>query len=163
MWKVLPPSCLRFSTKLDALAMANRRQRIAKRRFSGVSSSSSSSSSTSVTVDVRPVSLSVKKKSIRKPKKGHSSSSSSSSKSKVHPLRVPGSKPGDGCFICKSSSHVAKTCPQKISKDKNKVCFLPICFFLFLFSKVDMDTKVMFFLIPLPFIEDRWIMGKRRF
>ena len=111
------------------LAMANSRQRIAKRRFSGVPTTSSSSS----TVDVRPVSLRVKKKSILKSKKGHSSSSSSSSssKSKVHPLRVPGSKPGDGCFICKSSSHVAKTCPQKVSKDKNKVCFLSICFFLF--------------------------------
>ncbi|CAF2323460.1 unnamed protein product [Brassica napus] len=27
-----------------------------------------------------------------------------------HPLRVPGMKPGEGCYICKSKTHIAKVC-----------------------------------------------------
>ena len=111
-----------FWTK-SPLAMANKRQRIAKRRFAGASSSSSAATIS----DGRSAgaSLSVKKKSISKARNGNppqsTSKSSSSSKTNVHPLRKPGSKPGDGCFICKSADHVAKTCSQKVSKDKHKV------------------------------------------
>lgn len=43
---------------------------------------------------------------------------------KKHPLRVPGMKPGESCFICKEKDHVAKHCPQKAQWEKNKVCFL---------------------------------------
>lgn len=43
---------------------------------------------------------------------------------KKHPLRLPGMKPGDGCFICKSKQHVAKLCPEKASWEKNKICLL---------------------------------------
>ncbi|KAK7391374.1 hypothetical protein VNO78_19790 [Psophocarpus tetragonolobus] len=39
-----------------------------------------------------------------------------------HPLRVPGMKPGDSCFICKAKDHIAKLCPQKSEWDKNKIC-----------------------------------------
>ena len=38
-----------------------------------------------------------------------------------HPLRVPGMRPGERCFICKSTDHVAKACPEKALWDKNKV------------------------------------------
>ncbi|GMN44605.1 hypothetical protein TIFTF001_013795 [Ficus carica] len=41
-----------------------------------------------------------------------------------HPLRVPGMKPGDSCFICKSKDHIAKLCPQKAQWEKNKICLL---------------------------------------
>lgn len=47
-----------------------------------------------------------------------------------HPLRVPGMKPGDSCFICKAQDHIAKLCPKKAEWEKNKVCF---CF--------DLNTK----------------------
>lgn len=40
---------------------------------------------------------------------------------KKHPLRVPGMKPGEGCFICKDTNHIAKRCPQKSQWEKNKV------------------------------------------
>ncbi|XP_062075013.1 uncharacterized protein LOC133779023 [Humulus lupulus] len=47
-------------------------------------------------------------------KKGH----------RKHPLRVPGMKPGESCFICKAKDHIAKLCPQKAQWEKNKICLL---------------------------------------
>lgn len=41
-----------------------------------------------------------------------------------HPLRVPGSKPGEGCFICGASDHIAKACPTKERWDSKKICLL---------------------------------------
>ncbi|KAG9441191.1 hypothetical protein H6P81_017045 [Aristolochia fimbriata] len=41
-----------------------------------------------------------------------------------HPLRVPGMKPGESCFICKAQDHIAKVCPQKSLWEKNKICLL---------------------------------------
>lgn len=38
------------------------------------------------------------------------------------PLRVPGLKPGDSCFICKDLHHIAKNCPEKAKWEKNKIC-----------------------------------------
>ncbi|PKA55020.1 Cold shock protein 1 [Apostasia shenzhenica] len=45
-------------------------------------------------------------------------------KTKKHPLRVPGMRPGEGCFICKSKDHIAKLCPEKANWEKNKICLL---------------------------------------
>ncbi|RYQ94038.1 hypothetical protein Ahy_B09g100239 [Arachis hypogaea] len=44
-----------------------------------------------------------------------------------HPLRVPGMKPGDTCFICKAADHIAKSCPQKAEWEKNKGGCCKIC------------------------------------
>lgn len=41
-----------------------------------------------------------------------------------HPLRIPGMKPGESCFICKAKDHIAKHCPQKEQWEKNKTCLL---------------------------------------
>lgn len=41
-----------------------------------------------------------------------------------HPLRIPGMKPGEGCFICKGTDHIAKLCPTKTTKDRKKICLL---------------------------------------
>lgn len=56
---------------------------------------------------------------------------------KKHPLRLPGMRPGDGCFICKSKDHIAKLCPEKANWEKNKVGALSLipnlseyCFFI---------------------------------
>lgn len=38
-----------------------------------------------------------------------------------HPLRVPGMKPGESCFICRAKDHIAKLCPEKTEWEKNKV------------------------------------------
>lgn len=40
-----------------------------------------------------------------------------------HPLRVPGMRPGESCFICKAKDHIAKSCPEKAEWEKNKVFF----------------------------------------
>lgn len=50
------------------------------------------------------------------------------SKFKKHPLRVPGLKPGESCFICKDKHHIAKNCPKKDEWEKNKVLFSPFWF-----------------------------------
>lgn len=43
---------------------------------------------------------------------------------KKHPLRVPGMKPGESCFICKAKEHIAKNCPEKAQWERNKICLL---------------------------------------
>lgn len=87
--------------------MANKRQRLAKRR--------TQQGATTQTQEAPALSAS-KKQATLKP--------SAHKISKKHPLRVPGKKPGDGCFICKSTDHVAKACPQKLGKDRKMICLL---------------------------------------
>ncbi|XP_009340028.2 uncharacterized protein LOC103932201 isoform X3 [Pyrus x bretschneideri] len=64
-----------------------------------------------------------KKKSSFKRKKAPSDPAKpSKNPHRKHPLRVPGMKPGDSCFICKSTEHIAKLCPEKVQWDKHKIC-----------------------------------------
>ncbi|XP_013610299.1 PREDICTED: uncharacterized protein LOC106316978 [Brassica oleracea var. oleracea] len=58
-----------------------------------------------------------KKKSLFKKKKPGPMRKGSSTR---HPLRVPGMKPGEGCYICKSKTHIAKLCPEKSEWERNK-------------------------------------------
>lgn len=66
-----------------------------------------------------------KKKSNFKRKKSDSEGPTKGNKRlsthKKHPLRVPGMKPGESCFICKAQDHIAKNCPQKAQWERNKV------------------------------------------
>lgn len=48
---------------------------------------------------------------------------------KKHPLRVPGMKPGESCFICKAPDHIASSCPEKAQWEKNKVYFFNYFFY----------------------------------
>ncbi|KAL2635728.1 hypothetical protein R1flu_007207 [Riccia fluitans] len=41
-----------------------------------------------------------------------------------HPLRVPGMRPGEACFLCKGTDHIAKNCPSKAAADRKKMCLL---------------------------------------
>lgn len=43
---------------------------------------------------------------------------------KKHPLRIPGMKPGESCYICKGQNHIAKDCPEKAQWEKHKICLL---------------------------------------
>ncbi|CAN8252701.1 unnamed protein product [Cochlearia groenlandica] len=67
-----------------------------------------------------------KKKSLFKRKKPSGSSTDKPirrvSSSTRHPLRVPGMKPGEGCYICKATNHIAKLCPEKSEWERNKIC-----------------------------------------
>ncbi|KAJ6410824.1 hypothetical protein OIU84_007558 [Salix udensis] len=67
-----------------------------------------------------------KKKSLFKRKKPDPKDPNKENKKgfRKHPLRVPGMKPGDSCFICKAQDHIAKLCPQKDEWEKNKICLL---------------------------------------
>ncbi|KAG7013235.1 hypothetical protein SDJN02_25993 [Cucurbita argyrosperma subsp. argyrosperma] len=69
-----------------------------------------------------------KKKKKKKRKKGESDSRNDPNKPhrkgfKKHPLRVPGMKPGESCFICKAKDHIAKFCPEKAQWEKNKTWY----------------------------------------
>lgn len=69
----------------------------------------------------------MKKKSKNKPKTLKPKSNNNKKKSgngSKHPLRVPGMRPGESCFICKSADHIAKSCPEKSQWEKNKICLL---------------------------------------
>ncbi|KAI5079732.1 hypothetical protein GOP47_0005211 [Adiantum capillus-veneris] len=81
--------------------MGNKRQRLAKKRLRGAEAQQTQ------TEEARP------------PLKA---ACNSRKISKKHPLRVAGKKPGDGCFICKSTDHIAKACPQKLGKERKMVC-----------------------------------------
>ncbi|KAJ6876293.1 Actin-depolymerizing factor 7 [Populus alba x Populus x berolinensis] len=67
-----------------------------------------------------------KKKSLFKRKNSDPKDPNKANKKgfRKHPLRVPGMKPGDSCFICKAQDHIAKLCPQKDEWEKNKICLL---------------------------------------
>ena len=56
---------------------------------------------------------------VAKSGNGNNKRMSSSSK---HPLRIPGQRPGEGCFVCGAATHLAKACPEKAEWEKNKVC-----------------------------------------
>ena len=71
-----------------------------------------------------------KKKKMSKFKRKKSESNASHDPNKPfrkgftkHPLRVPGMKPGESCYICKAKEHIAKHCPEKAQWEKNKVFF----------------------------------------
>ncbi|KAI9084221.1 hypothetical protein K1719_033892 [Acacia pycnantha] len=68
-----------------------------------------------------------KPKSLHQRRKGESKELGATNKPfkksfNKHPLRVPGMKPGDSCFICKAKDHIAKSCPEKAEWEKNKIC-----------------------------------------
>lgn len=67
-----------------------------------------------------------KKKSLFKRKNSDPKDPNKANKKgfRKQPLRVPGMKPGDSCFICKAKDHIAKLCPQKDEWEKNKICLL---------------------------------------
>ncbi|KAL3684020.1 hypothetical protein R1sor_002042 [Riccia sorocarpa] len=49
---------------------------------------------------------------------------SSDKPARKHPLRVPGMRPGEACFLCKGTDHIAKNCPTKAAADRKKMCLL---------------------------------------
>ncbi|RID40750.1 hypothetical protein BRARA_J00772, partial [Brassica rapa] len=65
-----------------------------------------------------------KKKSLFKKKKPGPMRKDSSTR---HPLRVPVMKPGEGCYICKSKTHIAKLSPEKSEWERNKFASCFIC------------------------------------
>ncbi|MCL7023877.1 hypothetical protein MKW94_019519, partial [Papaver nudicaule] len=77
-----------------------------------------------------PNSKKKKKKSKLKPNKkdskggGGGGANTNKTSFRKHPLRVPGMKPGESCYICKGVNHIAKNCPEKDQWEKNKICLL---------------------------------------
>jgi len=94
--------------------MANKRQREARKRFREANPDLFPPQPAPSADGSKKKSKKNKKSMFKKDKKGGTGRSK-------HPLRVPGMRPGECCFICKSTEHVAKACPEKALWDKNKV------------------------------------------
>ncbi|CAN6860791.1 unnamed protein product [Brassica oleracea] len=88
-----------------------------------------------------------KKKSLFKKKKPGPMRKGSSTR---HPLRVPGMKPGEGCYICKSKTHIAKLCPEKSEWERNKdksLLMVKFLEFLYVGKKLNVDTLIDHFIL----------------
>lgn len=104
--------------------MANKRQRLARKRFVLTTSTDSSHPPKFSDTDSAAHTISKKRKRVQLPSNDLKPENSKSNKLRKHPLRVPGKKPGEGCFICKAVDHISKNCPQRLEKDRKKVCLL---------------------------------------
>ncbi|GMH28124.1 hypothetical protein Nepgr_029967 [Nepenthes gracilis] len=105
--------------------MVSKRQKLARKRFKEANPELHPKPEPTPTKD--PTQKKKKAKFKRKKsetKGGKTIDKSRKSTFRKHPLRVPGSKPGEACFICKAKDHIAKQCPQKAQWEKNKICLL---------------------------------------
>lgn len=95
--------------------MVSQRQRLARKRFK------EEHPELFPKVEPTPPKDPLKKKTKNKFKR-KKPDSKDKPRSGKRPLRVPGMKPGDTCFICKGIDHIAKFCTQKAEWEKNKIC-----------------------------------------
>lgn len=103
--------------------MANKRQRLARRRVSQSTASITTDGGAGTVLKAKSHKIAkAKRKAVRRDEKTGGSKRKTGLIKTKHPLRVPGKKPGDGCFICKSTDHVARACPHKLGKDRKKIC-----------------------------------------
>ncbi|KAJ8464566.1 hypothetical protein OPV22_027118 [Ensete ventricosum] len=112
--------------------MVSKRQKEAKKLFKEanpqlISDPKPEDSSTSTSKKKEEKKKKKKKKGLKKMKgeaafkKGKKTGGAATRK---HPLRVPGMRPGESCFICKATDHIAKSCPEKAMWEKKKICLL---------------------------------------
>ncbi|KAK9914255.1 hypothetical protein M0R45_038044 [Rubus argutus] len=104
--------------------MANKRQREARKRFRAEHPELIKAPEPTPLKD--PTKKKVKKPSFKRKRaesEGPNDPNRAAKKFRSkHPLRVPGMKPGDSCFICKATNHIAKLCPEKAEWDRHKIC-----------------------------------------
>ncbi|KAJ4811842.1 Actin-depolymerizing factor [Rhynchospora pubera] len=102
--------------------MVSQRQRLAKKRFKEANPDLFPKPEPPQPSD--PTKAKKKKKSKFKKSKGDAKQGTKSGggSHRKHPLRVPGMRPGESCFICKSKEHIAKLCPEKAQWERNKIC-----------------------------------------
>ncbi|KAM1471514.1 hypothetical protein ACFX14_042000 [Malus domestica] len=98
--------------------MVSKRQREARRKFRAEHPELAKQP----TPPKDPTKKKEKKSSFKRKKAPSDPAKPSKNPHRKHPLRVPGMKPGDSCFICKSTEHIAKLCPEKVKWDKHKIC-----------------------------------------
>lgn len=107
--------------------MVSKRQRLARKRFKEGNPELFPKTQPTPPKDPNAKSKKSKykpKKKKFKPSTDNEGAPNKSTKLRKHPLRVPGMKPGESCFICKAQDHIAKLCPQKSQWEKNKICLL---------------------------------------
>ncbi|OMO95931.1 Zinc finger, CCHC-type [Corchorus capsularis] len=100
--------------------MANKRQKLARKKFKEANPELFPTPEATPAKDPNKK----KKKSLFKRKKGDPKGPIDPSKKgfRKHPLRVPGMRPGESCYICKAKDHIAKLCPEKAQWQKNTIC-----------------------------------------
>lgn len=100
--------------------MVSKRQKLAKQRFKEANPELFPKAEPTPPSDPNKKKKKRKKSSL-KPKSKDPKNPIKKSASK-HPLRVPGMKPGESCYICRENNHIAKNCPEKSQWEKNKTC-----------------------------------------
>jgi hypothetical protein len=125
--------------------MVNQRQRLARKRYKEANPELFPKPEPTPPKD--PDRKKKKTKSKFKRKKAESKAPNDPSKPirkgfNKHPLRVPGMKPGESCFICKAKNNIATLCPDKHNWQCNKVFFF-FFFFFFFFSVLDFALQVL--------------------
>lgn len=112
-WKSPPALNLKTLKRSEIAVMVSKRQKLARKRFKEANPE----------LFPKPELSNHGDSTARKKKKRNTKGKVLKTKknSGKHPFRVPGMRPGENCFICKSSDHIAKLCPEKASWDKNKV------------------------------------------
>nr|CAD1844853.1 unnamed protein product [Ananas comosus var. bracteatus] len=107
--------------------MVSKRQKLARKRFKEAHPNLFPKPEPSKDPSSSDPTKKTKKKKLKKSSggtlKGKPTKRSGSALRK-HPLRVPGMRPGESCFICKSKDHIAKLCPEKAQWENNKICLL---------------------------------------
>lgn len=104
--------------------MVSKRQREARKRFNAAHPELFPKPEPTPPKDPKKKKKNFKRKKKVDPKSPSDATRPTKKGLRKHPLRVPGMKPGDSCFICKSKDHIAKLCPQKAQWEKNKICLL---------------------------------------
>ncbi|CAK9169496.1 unnamed protein product [Ilex paraguariensis] len=123
------PPCISFfpvnltSIRFSHYPMANKRQKQARKRYKEAHPELFPKPEPTPPKDPNKKKKKTKFKRKRADsKEPHDRNNHKKSTFRKHPLRVPGMKPGESCFICKAQDHIAKHCPEKAQWEKNKIC-----------------------------------------
>ncbi|XP_042425025.1 uncharacterized protein LOC122012529 [Zingiber officinale] len=96
-------------------AMVSKRQKEARKRFEGTNARPEDA-----TTSIPKAEKGMKSRNTKRRKEGGFKKKSGTSALRKHPLRVPGMRPGESCYICKSTSHITKLCPEKAVWERKK-------------------------------------------
>ncbi|WOL10529.1 hypothetical protein Cni_G19286 [Canna indica] len=103
--------------------MVSKRQKEAQKRFKEANPQQANAPDLVPNGEAGKKSIKKKHQQQQKKKNGLTKKTGGSALRK-HPFRVPGMRPGESCFLCKSTDHIAKLCPEKAIWEKNKICLL---------------------------------------
>ncbi|XP_022738264.1 uncharacterized protein LOC111291001 isoform X2 [Durio zibethinus] len=104
--------------------MANKRQKLARKQYKEAHPEPTPEPTPAKDPDKKKKKKSKFKRKKEEPKQPKDPNNFNKKGIRKHPLRIPGMRPGESCYICKANDHIAKLCPQKAQWEKHMVCLL---------------------------------------